>query len=286
MYERSYAKTFGVDTVTKAQRQIGKVMELAFGYQGGKGAFAKMAKAAKILVVPKMTEEAVMKARRLGFQIFTEAQADEFKRNWRDAHPAIKQYWYDLERAAVAAVRDPGTVHAAGPRGREVMFRKRGSFLWCKLPSQRVLCYPYPQLVTQGEGDYSRTILTFKGTPDGVVWATYTAAKEAGRANNTYIVDDPANTRKWCRISTYGGKLAENVTQALCRDILRDAMLRVTKAGFTVVAHVHDEIICEGKDLDGEDRLAFEMLMCEVPEWAPGFPISAGCWLAPRYQKE
>jgi DNA polymerase len=171
----------------------------------------------------------------------------------------------------------------AGHRGRDVVFRKMGSMLWCKLPSQRVLCYPYPEI--RHDDVFHRDVLTIKSAPDALVWATYTGQKERGEPNTTYIVDDPSNTKQWSRISTYGGKLSENITQAICRDLLADAVIRVERAGFPVVAHVHDEIIVEG-DFDAEDRMAFEILMCEVPEWAVDFPISAGCWLAPRYRKE
>ncbi len=286
MYERAYAKTFGIrpEDVTKEQRQVGKVEELAFGYQGGVGAFATMGKAAKIIVVSgKITDAHHKKAAAIGGQVFTDGQANSFKEGWRAARPKTKKYWWDLEAAAIEAVRTPGELRAAGARGREVTFRKRGSMLWCKLPSQRVLCYPYPEI--RRDDDYRRDTLTFKGVPDQLVWATYTGQKERGEVNTTYIVDDPSNTKQWSRISTYGGKLAENVTQAICRDILADAVRRVEAAGFPVVAHVHDEIIVEG-DFDAEDRMAFEILMSEVPEWATDFPMSAGCWLAPRYRKE
>lgn len=285
MYERSYAKAFNVDPddVTKEQRQIGKVMELAFGYQGGVGAFAKLGKTAKIIVVKELTPAIIEKAKSIGGQAFAESYVATFKDGWRRAHPAIKQYWYDLEAAAIAAVRDPGSIRSAGRKGREVSFRKLGSFLWCKLPSQRVLCYPYPEV--QNGGEFGRDYLTFKGAPDALVWATYTGQKDRNEYNTTYIVDDPSNTRQWSRISTYGGKLCENVTQAVCRDILTDAITRIAAAGFTVVAHVHDEIIVEG-DFDEEDKMAFEILMNEVPVWAKDFPISAGCWMAPRYRKE
>jgi DNA polymerase len=285
MYERAYAKTFNIspEDVDEDQRQIGKVEELAFGYQGGVGAFRTMGKAFKIIVAKELTPAILKKAESIGGQAFTEAQANGFKEGWRKARPATKKYWYDLEAAAKSAVAQPGAVFHAGRTGREVSFRKRGSMLWCKLPSQRVLCYPYPEL--RMHPYFGGDILTIKSVPDQLVWATYTGQKERGEQNTTYIVDDPSNTKQWCRISTYGGKLSENITQAICRDILADAIRRVEAAGFPVVVHVHDEIIVEG-DFDEEDRMAFEILMCEVPDWAKDFPISAGCWKAPRYRKE
>lgn len=279
LYKVAYSKTFNipVEKVTKDNRQIGKVEELAFGYQGGVGAFRTMGKAYGIRVVKEITPAILKK----GGLIVTEDQADEFKVGWRQGHPKIVQYWYDLQKAAIAAVRDPGKITSAGAPGREVRFRKAGSFLWCRLPSGRTLCYPYPEI---RDGDFG-PFLSLKGVPDATVWAIYTGQKERGEPNTTYIVDDPANSKRWCRIATYGGKLAENITQAICRDILADAMLRVEAAGFPVVVHVHDEIVAEGKFTE-QDRVRFEKLMTEVPVWAKDFPISAGCWLSPRYIKE
>lgn len=283
MYERVYAATFNVDplTVTKLQRQVGKVEDLAFGYQGGVGAFRTMSKAGNILVVKKATPEVLRRAERSGLQVFTETEVDGFKHDWRNASPRTKQYWYDLQDAAINAVLKPGEIMRAGAAGRQVMFRKRGSFLWCRLPSGRTLCYPYPEVHHNEYGPY----LTMKSVPDATVWATFVSQKERGEANTTYIVDVPGNSREWCRISTYGGKLAENITQAVCRDILAEAILRVEAAGYEVVLHVHDEVIVEGVFTEA-DRARFEALMTEVPAWAADFPIKAGCWLAERYRKE
>ena len=263
MYERAYAKSFGLDprAVTKEQRQIGKVQELAFGYQGGKGAFHTMAKTYGVKV--------------------SDAQAEEFKTAWRNAHVLIKSYWYDLQSAAIRAVQYPGEIFVCGAAGRQVKFRVRGSFLWCRLPSGRTLCYPYPKLFTNDFGPY----LTFKGVPDAQVWAKFTGQKERGEANTTYVVDEPGNGKEWCRIATYGGKLSENITQAICRDLLAEAIVRIEAAGYPVVLHVHDEVIVEGIFTE-EDRVRFQTLMQTVPAWAKDFPIAAGCWLAPRYRKE
>ena len=278
MYERAYAKTFNRDphTITKDERQIGKVEELAFGYQGGVGAFRTMGKTYNVRVVKSLAE-----AKKPGGQIVTEAQADDFKRGWRDAHPRVKQYWYDLQDNAIRAVLQPGEIMRAGAAGREVRFRKRGSFLWCRLPSGRTLCFPYPAVYTGDYGQY----LTYKSVPDAQVWARFVSEKEQGKPNTTYVVDEPGNSREWCRISTYGGKLSENITQAICRDLLAEAMLRVEAAGYQIVLHVHDEIIVEGVFTE-QDRAKFEAAMCQVPAWAAGFPIKAGCWLAERYRKE
>lgn len=283
MYERTYAVTFGIDPkkVTKAQRQVGKVEDLAFGYAGGVGAFRTMSKAGNILVVAKTTPAILQKAQKTGLQVFTEEQVDSFKNGWRDGNPAIKNYWYALEEAAIAAVLSPGQITQAGAAGREVRFRKRGSFLWCRLPSGRTLCYPYPEI---RDGKFGRPMLTYKSVPDQITWAAYTGQKERGEPNTTKIVDDPSNSRSWARISAYGGLLSENVTQAICRDLLADALLRVEAAGYKVCVHIHDEAIVEGVFTE-QDRVRFQQLMVEIPVWAAGFPISANCWLGLRYQK-
>lgn len=250
IYERAYAGTFDKDParVTSDERQIGKVLELAFGYQGGKGACHTMGAAYGV----EMTDE----------------EADDAKTKWRAAHPKIKQYWYDLQNAALNAVRKPGRITTAGAPGRQVKFRKAGSFLWMLLPSGRTLCYPYPQIRQNEYGDH----LTYKTVPSADDY-------QRGR-----IVPDPSNTRQWARVATYGGKLAENATQAICRDLLVDAMLRLEEAGYPVVLHVHDESVTEG-DFTEADRQKVESIMNTAPVWAKDFPLVSECWLNPRYMK-
>jgi DNA polymerase len=241
------------------ERQHGKVAELACGFGGGKGALLKMAETYLVKI--------------------DEALAEDIKTRWRDAHPKIKQYWYDLQDAAINAVKTPGDIFPAGASGRQVHFRKRGSFLWCRLPSGRVLCYPYPDLRTDDFGMY----LTFKGVPDPVAWGAYQNAKAEGREHHV-IVEDPTNCREWCRMKTYGGRLSQNVDDAICRDLQAEAMMRIEAAGFPIVCHVHDDLMAEGH-FNEDDKVKFQALMKVVPEWARDFPIAADCWMAPRYRK-
>jgi DNA polymerase len=243
LYKLAYGRSFGVDPseISKddPRRQIGKTMELAFGFQGGVGAWRTMEKTYR---PPPMRDEEV----------------DATKNKWREAHPKTKQYWYDLERAAVNAVLHQGRKFEAGAKGREVTFLTKGSFLWCRLPSSRVLCYPYPKIV---KNRFDRDAVQYMG------------------------VD--AETKKWGPVDTYGGKLSENVTQAVARDLLAEAMLRLEAKGLPVVMHVHDEIVCElhQDSLPATGLKLMESLMCELPAWAKDLPVAAEGWRGRRYRK-
>ena len=89
---------------------------------------------------------------------------------------------------------------------------------------------------------------------------------------------------QWERQYTYGGKLVENITQATSRDIMRDAMLRLARAGYRLILTVHDELIAEVKK-QGANLEEFVSLMQQVPAWAIGTPIKAEGWAGDRYKK-
>ncbi len=172
--------------------------------------------------------------------------ADQIKVKWRKAHPKIVKFWYALEEAAMNAVRHKGADFKAGP----ITFKVYGDFLFAKLPSGRRLAYYKPSI--SDKLDY---------------WGT-----------------DSRLGGRWAKLSTYGGKLAENVTQAVARDLLAEAMLRLENHGYKVVASIHDEIICEMPI--GEGRLEYmEEFMCELPEWAEGLPMDAEGFECERYRK-
>lgn len=236
LYKLAYARAFGIepDAVDKDQRQVGKVMELALGYGGGVGAFQTMARGYGV---------------RVG-----DDRAEFFKQRWRGAHPAIVRFWEALEKAAIRAATEGGT-QKAGP----IAFKVKGSFLWCQLPSKRVLCYPYPQMQDK-ETPWGKTVqqLTYM-TVNGV-------------------------TRKWERCATYGGSLAENVTQAVARDILAVGIRNAEADVLPVVLHCHDEILAEmRKELADLNRLRAAML--KLPGWAAGLPVAAEGWVGDRYAK-
>jgi DNA polymerase len=254
VYELTYAKSFGVPVETvldpSPERQIGKVMELAFGYQGGKGAFHTMGRVYGVSA--------------------SDTKADEFKRAWRDAHPATKATWRELENAAIMAVQDPGVPYKAGYAGRHVTYKKVGTFLWCLLPSGRALCYAYPKII---DGLYGPQL-------------TYFTVPSTNDIKRGKIIDDPANTSKWARIATYGGSLLENIIQAICRDLLADAMLRLEAAGIPIALHVHDEVVGEVlRELAEELRAKMHEIMNSASSWAKDFPLTAKCVVMTRYGK-
>jgi DNA polymerase bacteriophage-type len=254
IYEHAAAGIYHVpmDEVTKAQRQIGKVAVLALGYGGGVGAFQSMARNYNVKV--------------------PDAEADQIKVAWRDSHRKIVQYWYALESASIAAVQEGGKF-TAGAAGREVTFLKNGSFLWCRLPSGRALCYPYPEI---------RTVQTPWGDLKEAL--TYMTELDSSQRKSTKVLDDPAAHGSWQRISTYGGSFAENVTQAASRDLLASALLRFSQRGVNVTMHCHDEAVCEIQKGSMTVKDA-EQLMCVLPEWAAGLPVGAEGWIGPRYRK-
>jgi DNA polymerase len=231
-YSRGYDVPVG--EVTKDQRRIGKVMELALGFGGGAVAFQKMGVNFGLLT--------------------TDAEAEEIKVAWRSANPATVRYWKVLERAALRAVEEPGRLVQAG----RVTFRKSGLHLWCRLPSNRLLCYPYAR---------AEELVTPFGPRMGVT---------------AMSVD--SRTRQWTRRSLYGGLWLENITQATARDIMAVAMVRAERAGYPVVLTVHDEVVAE-QPVDFGSLTEFCDLLSRPPRFAPDLPLAAEGWRETRYRK-
>lgn len=168
---------------------------------------------------------------------------------WREQHAPIVHFWRELQAAAVEATEGgPGTASSAGP----FTFLNVEGLVLCELPSGRALCYH-----------------GMRTDPD-----------EYGRPSLSYV------GRKG-RERTYGGKLTENVIQAMCRDLLAEVIIRAEAAGLAPVHTIHDEPICEVPADDGADALALLVdIMHVVPAWAAGMPIAAeGLPLATRYGK-
>ena len=306
VYKKLASTVFNVsyDDVTKDQRQIAKAMVLGLGYAGGVGAFVTFAKNLG-LDLNDMTRtldgtfpDHIWAATARGYEWARIQEAkrpprpgekddrpsyildkkvwrtcDALKRMYREANPAIVQFWRDIEDAAMAAIRNPGKEFTAGPRGvkfsRNVETDNNGNkvagwWLRMTLPSGRVMSYPGVGLSVSKETD-----------EDGKV-STNVRIKYQG---------ENQLTRQWGFQYTYSGKLVENCTQALCRDLLANALLNVEANGYPIVLHVHDEIICETPDLPEYNVAELERLMCELPEWAEGFPLVAEGQELKRYAK-
>lgn len=226
-----------IESITKEdpRRQVGKVAELAFGFGGGKGAWAQMAK-------------------NYGIK-YNEKDAETFKNGWREINPKTVKFWYNLENAAIAATTNPGRIYSVD----KISYKRSGSFLWCRLPSGRVLCYPYPEIQEKPTPWYSvKPTLTYKS--------------------------EDSQSKKFERVLTYGGSLCENVTQATAADILREGLKNCTRRGYQVVLHVHDEIVAEVPESFGSVK-EMEEIMSIVPEWAEGLPLACGGWRGKRFRK-
>jgi DNA polymerase len=238
------------EAVTKDQRLIGKVCELALGYQGWLGAFDSMAKVYGVTLEAEKTkglpEEQAKEIR--------DDKAKEIILGWRAARQKTVNFWAGVLAAAVQSVKT-GHAYSYG----KVKFGMRGRFLHCRLPSGRLLSYCDPTIeVVKTKYGVEKEVIAFMG------W-------------NSEI-------KKWCKQHTYGGKLTENIVQATARDVLRDSLLRLDAAGFNIVLHIHDEVLAEVSER--EMLLAeFERIMQEVPAWAEGCPIGVEGWEGHRYRK-
>lgn len=253
VYELMAAKIYGVpmEAVTKGSemRQMGKVTVLGAGYQMGGSRF-------------------VDHAADYGLEI-TEERGHEVIGIFRETNHKIVQFWYDCERAARDAILDPQRSFIVGETetsvrrrscGR-VTYQMQGNFLTATLPSGRRLWYCSPRL-EEREG-----------------WST--------PAIRYYGIDSRDSSRRWRKQSTYGGKLVENLTQAVARDVMAAAVPRLEERGLEMLLTVHDEVILEvPREAPPETLHQVETLMCNAAgEWADGLPIAAEGWRGRRYRK-
>lgn len=280
LYKLAYSRSFGVSVgdVSKDQRQIGKVQELALGYQGGVGAFMSMAAIYGISIPDLAT--AVIQAAGAEWPAFvselwsrnysalhygqwknelTKEQWSALKyvvTRWRNAHPETTSFWYDLQECAHSAVTHRGQVYVT--KTGKIRFQSNGHFLFCRLPSGRALAYPNPDI---------------RPKKDDVT----------GEIRDTLSYSTVIKNH-WMRAWTYGGHLAENVTQAAARDLLADSQHRLEDAGYPLVLHVHDEDLSEVAEGFGSVA-EYEAIMCASESWAEGLPVAAEAWRGARYQK-
>lgn len=188
----------------------------------------------------------------------TEARAIEIVTQWREANDQIVKFWWDCGDAAMRAIKSPGRVFMVGPA--DVNFEMGSGLLsgclliW--LPSGRRLVYRNARL----EIDNGRYSIVYDGLDQ--------------------------YTRKWGPIRTYGGKLVENITQAVARDLMADAMLRMDAAGLPLVATIHDELIAEVPTPQASPAFSqMKSIMSNGPRWSRGLPLGGEGFVAARYGK-
>ncbi|MCM1293889.1 MAG: DNA polymerase [Bacteroides sp.] len=186
----------------------------------------------------------------------SETEQREIVRLWRDSNPRIVRLWRIIEDAAITAIRSGKsiTVH----RGIRVDFR--WGALLITLPSGRTMCYPRAAIGTE-HGD------SWRGDHDVI---------EYEGSNQT--------TSKWGKIRTYGGKLTENIVQAIARDILGEVLLRARNKDMKVVFHVHDEIVVDAPC--GLPLSEVEAIFSEPIAWCGDLPLKGAGYTTPYYLKD
>lgn len=234
------------EDVGKSQRQNeGKVPELACGYQGGVKAFQKMAAKFNLTI--------------------SDAQARKIVGGWREANPNIADSWKILQQAAIDAVAAPGCVVSC--LGDRVRYLKPPAqdFLFCRLPSGRVISYAKPVL------GYQRKIIT---VDDEVVELENYGITFWGQKNG-----------RWMKLDLYGGMQCAHVVSGTARDVLVEAMFAVEAAGYPLILTVHDELLAEVPQDFGSAKEFEQIIVNSRPAWAAGLPLVSAAWEDTRYIK-
>ena len=221
------------DPEAQAMREVAKRAILGCGYGMGWKKFGDTCKQFGQAVTTKLAKRAV----------------DAY----RKTHNQIPDLWYNIEQAAISAVRHRGKKFTVN----HTSWFIKNNILWCELPSGRRLAYYGPEL-------------KMKPTPWGEKRPTL------------YHWDVHPKTKQWVFTGTYGGKLVENLCQAIARDLMVESSLRVEEKGYIISLTVHDELLTEHKkgNLDH-----FRSLMAATPKWGREIPVEVKAWTGPRYGK-
>jgi DNA polymerase len=269
-YVAAYAKSMGakIEDVTKPQRQVGKCQELSLGYASGVGGLLQFLQLYRVNIrelaaatqsiadagVWYATTEKFDWAQKNGFDyglpLHQWSACEYIKAQWRMAHKNIAQLWADCETAFRMAYTTPDVWFHAGAH---LAYKRKGSWVFCRLPSGRVLCYIQPKI-----------------NEDGI----------------TYMNMDQTS-HKWVRTKVYSGKFVAHATQASARDLLFQNMLKAKNSGYTTVMRVHDELICEVPDVEKYSAEALGKFLASPHTWCPDLPLAAaGYETNLRYRKD
>lgn len=305
MYKLAYSSSFGVlvTAVTKVMRQIGKVQELALGYQGSIGAFINMAgnygiKPEQIadLVLGVCTEQDYSRAAfahrqpgaaKFGLDMNVWCGLKIVVTNWRESslNSDITQFWWDLQDAALAAVNAPSVVQYVG-KTQMISYVVSNGFLWCRLPTGKVLPYCNPRVRTKRE---------MRVREDG---------SEYERISHSVEYDGwDGEKRKWGPIHLYGGLQANHVTQGTAAEIIKRGMRNleagrglwssepfVASRAFPTILTVHDEAVSEIEQAINQAHREslveeYQKLMLDIGPEFSGLPLAAKGWMDRRYVK-
>lgn len=265
------------------ERQTGKAAELGCGFQMG---WKKFIKAAFDVYGVKVTEEIA----RLAVTSYRE-----------DNYPVV-ELWENYNNAAIMAAENPGKAYRVG----RVRFYSKSGFLWIELPSGRKLAYASPSVTLD-----TTYVMTHPETEDVIYAPSLAAAQEAkalgykksnefkSKRLKYWAVNHKAKKEdcvipKWTREATYGGKITENVVQAVARDVLAEILVRAEEKGFLELMHSHDENVAEAPKgkfktaIDSKGNIycpEYREVMQTVPAWAKGLPLKSGGWVGERYKK-
>jgi len=237
-------------------RFVGKQGILSCGFQGGVKAFIKA-------------------CLQFGYKEVTKELAELVVSKFRTKHKSVVKYWYAVEEAAKSAILKknetfkPIPKHRKGesfrtplPKFADVRFLCKDvggmPYLLIRLPSGRRLAYPRPRVIPSTKFEGGTSIQFF-----GHILGT-----------------------KWGHVDTYGGKLVENITQAVAADIMANGVHQTEKRGYETATLIHDQCISFFRPERGQSVEEFVKLLTTLPEWADGLPIAAEGAIVPFYKKD
>lgn len=168
--------------------------------------------------------------------------------SWREANPNIVSLWWDIDSVVKRVVKT-----RTKEEYKNLVISYEKGILFIELPSKRRLAYPKAKI---GMNRFGGESVVYEGIVVG---------------------------NKWDKIESYGGKFVENIVQAIARDILAEAMMRLEKKGFNIVMHIHDEVVIESDSSSIEE---INEIMSAVPEWAPGLILDADGFESEFYKKD